>query len=231
MRADTIATPTAQFSESSSTLEFSTRSISLISPASVIPDFASHLPSGAISLAIWFASSLGLPNVGSSTGERQNPAPSTGWCLLTIPSSSLFAAKPPPPVTINEISKKVQSTPMQNLWFITVDDLRPQLGCDLVIHAETQHRRFGSAGHVRPPQEYQRKYSIAGDAKNDSTVIALSSHCPGSSMQTSPRCRPHPSGIAASHFSRAASGNRAWINCINRFLTAPTHSANLQFSL
>jgi len=185
MRADTIATPTAQFSESSSTLEFSTRSISLISPASVIPDFASHLPSGAISLAIWFASSLGLPNVGSSTGERQNPAPSTGWCLLTIPSSSLFAAKPPPPVTINEISKKVQSTPMQNLWFITVDDLRPQLGCDgksfmrkpniaaLAQRGMYDHHR--NTNENTASQATQKTTPLSSHCHR--TVIALSSHC------------------------------------------------------
>ena len=104
-----------------------------------------------------------------------------------------------------------------------------------VVHAETQHRRFGSAGHVRPPQEYQRKYSIAGDAKNDSTVIALASHW-HRTVQAAQFKQAQDAGLIllasqrpTFHVPRA--GKRAWINCINRSLTAPTHSANLRFSL
>ena len=69
-----------------------------------------------------------------------------------------------------------------------------------VVHAETQHRRFGSAGHVRPPQEYQRKYSIAGDAKNDSTVIALASHWHRTGIALSRQLNSNKPKVQASSF-------------------------------
>jgi hypothetical protein len=118
---------------------------------------------------------------------------------------------------------------MQNLWFITVDDLRPQLGCDGKSFMRKPNiadlAQRGMYDHHRNTNENTASQATQ---KHDSTVIALASHwhrtgialashwhrtgialashCPGSSIQTSPRCRPHPSGIAASHFSRAGSG-------------------------
>ncbi|MDE0865705.1 MAG: hypothetical protein OSA98_18110, partial [Rubripirellula sp.] len=67
---------------------------------------------------------------------------------------------------------------MQNLWFITVDDLRPQLGCD----GKSFMRKPNIADlaqRVMYDHHRNTNENTASQAtqKTTRTVIALSSHC------------------------------------------------------